>query len=53
MNKHLELVLRSLGVFLGIFFTLGWAMNKNTEVEYFTIIFSIVAAVTARTIVES
>jgi len=29
MNVHLEAVLRSLGVFLGVYFTVGWGEKSS------------------------
>ena len=45
MNIYLEIVLRSLGVFLGVFFTVGWGRKSKPVFDVFLIIFAVILAV--------
>jgi len=45
MNIYLEMILRSLGVFLGVFFTVGWGRKSKPEFDVFLIIFAVVMGV--------
>jgi hypothetical protein len=45
MNIYLEMILRSLGVFLGVFFTVGWGRKSKPVYDVFLIIFAVVLAV--------
>ena len=45
MNIYLEMILRSLGVFLGVFFTVGWGRKSKPEFDVFLIIFAVVLGV--------
>ena len=45
MNIYLEIFLRSLGVFLGVFFTIGWGRKSKPAFDIFLIIFAVVLAV--------
>ena len=45
MNIYLEALLRTLGVFLGVFFTVGWGRNSKPAFDVFLIIFAVVVAV--------
>ena len=46
MNIYLEMILRSLGVFLGVFFTVGWGRKSKPVYDVFLIIFAVVLAIT-------
>jgi hypothetical protein len=39
------MILRSLGVFLGVFFTVGWGRKSKPVYDVFLIIFAVVLAV--------
>ena len=45
MNIYLEMLLRSLGVFLGVFFTVGWGRKSKPGFDVFLIIFAVVLAI--------
>ena len=45
MNIYLEMILRSLGVFLGVFFTVGWGRKSKPAFDVFLIIFAVVLAI--------
>ena len=45
MNIYLEMLLRSLGVFLGVFFTVGWGRKSKPAFDVFLIIFAVVLAI--------
>ena len=45
MNIYLEMILRSLGVFLGVFFTIGWGRKSKPVYDVFLIISAVVLAV--------
>ena len=45
MNIYLEMVLRALGVFLGVFFTVGWGRKSKPAFDVFLILFAVVLAV--------
>jgi hypothetical protein len=45
MNIYLEMMLRSLGVFLGVFFTVGWGRKSKPAFDVFLIIFAVVLAI--------
>ena len=45
MNIYLEALLRTLGVFLGVFFTVGWGRKSKPAIDVFLIIFAVVLAV--------
>ena len=45
MNIYLEILLRALGVFLGVFFTVGWGRKSKPEFDVFLIIFAVVMGV--------
>jgi hypothetical protein len=45
MNIYLEMILRSLGVFLGVFFTVGWGRKSKPVYDVFLIIFAVVLAI--------
>ena len=45
MNIYLEMILRSLGVFLGVFFTVGWGRKSKPAFDVFLIIFAVVLGV--------
>jgi hypothetical protein len=45
MNIYLEMVLRALGVFLGVFFTVGWGRKSKPVFDVFLILFAVVLAV--------
>ena len=45
MNIYLEVLLRTLGVFLGVFFTVGWGRKSKPAMDVFLIIFAVVVAV--------
>jgi len=45
MNIYLEALLRTLGVFLGVFFTVGWGRKSKPAFDVFLIIFAVVLAV--------
>ena len=45
MNIYLEMLLRALGVFLGVFFTVGWGRKSTPAFDVFLIIFAVVLAV--------
>ena len=45
MNIYLEMILRALGVFLGVFFTVGWGRKSKPEFDVFLIIFAVVMGV--------
>ena len=41
MNIYLEMLLRALGVFLGVFFTVGWGRKSKPAFDVFLIIFAV------------
>ena len=45
MNIYLEMILRSLGVFLGVFFTIGWGRKSKPAFDIFLILFAVILAV--------
>ena len=45
MNIYLEMILRSLGVFLGVFFTIGWGRKSKPAFDIFLILFAVIIAV--------
>jgi predicted membrane chloride channel (bestrophin family) len=45
MNIYLEILLRALGVFLGVFFTVGWGRKSKPEFDVFLIIFAVVMGI--------
>jgi hypothetical protein len=45
MNIYLEMILRSLGVFLGVFFTVGWGRKSKPVYDVFLIMFAVVLAI--------
>jgi len=45
MNIYLEMLLRSLGVFLSVFFTVGWGRKSKPAFDVFLIIFAVVLAI--------
>ena len=45
MNIYLEMMLRALGVFLGVFFTVGWGRKSKPAFDVFLIIFAVVLAI--------
>ena len=45
MNIYLEAMLRTLGVFLGVFFTVGWGRKSKPAFDVFLIIFAVALAV--------
>ena len=45
MNIYLEMLLRALGVFLGVFFTVGWGRKSKPAFDVFLIIFAVVLAI--------
>ena len=45
MNIYFEALLRTLGVFLGVFFTVGWGRKSKPAFDVFLIIFAVVLAV--------
>jgi len=45
MNIYLEMMLRALGVFLGVFFTVGWGRKSKPVFDVFLIIFAVVLAI--------
>jgi hypothetical protein len=45
MNIYLEMLLRSLGVFLGVFFTIGWGRKSEPAFDVFLILLAIILAV--------
>lgn len=47
MNVYLEMLLRMIGVFLSVFFTVGWGRKSAPSFDHYFIILSVIAAVTA------
>ena len=45
MNIYLEALLRTLGVFLGVFFTVGWGRKSKPAMDVFLIVVAVVSAV--------
>jgi hypothetical protein len=45
MNIYLEVLLRTLGVFLGVFFTVGWGRKSKPAMDVFLIVVAVVSAV--------
>jgi hypothetical protein len=45
MNIYLEMLLRSLGVFLGVFFTVGWGRKSQPAFDVVLILFAIMLGV--------
>lgn len=45
MNIYLEILLRTLGVFLSVFFTVGWGRKSVPEFDAALIVFAVVLAV--------
>ena len=45
MNIYLEVLLRTLGVFLGVFFTVGWGRKRKPAMDVFLIVVAVVSAV--------
>ena len=45
MNIYLEVLLRALGVFLGVFFTVGWGRKSKPAMDVFLIVVAVVSAV--------
>ena len=45
MNIYLEMMLRALGVSLGVFFTVGWGRKSSPVFDEFLVIFAVVLAI--------
>ena len=45
MNIYLEMLLRSLGVFLSVFFTVGWGRKSKLAFDASLMIFAVVLAI--------
>ena len=45
MNVYLEILLRTLGVFLSVFFTVGWGRKSKPAFDAFLIVFAVVLAI--------
>jgi hypothetical protein len=45
MNIYLEVLLRTLGVFLGVFFTVGWGRKSKPAMDVFLIVVAVISAV--------
>jgi hypothetical protein len=45
MNIYVEMLLRTLGVFLSVFFTVGWGRKSPPAFDVFLIVFAVVLAV--------
>ena len=45
MNIYLEILLRTLGVFLSVFFTVGWGRKSPPAFDAFLIVFAVVLAI--------
>lgn len=45
MNIYLEILLRTIGVFLSVYFTIGWGKKSSPGFDEFLIITAVVAAV--------
>ena len=45
MNIYLEVLLRTIGVFLGVFFTVGWGRKSKPALDVFLIIFAVFCAI--------
>ena len=47
MNVYLEMLLRMIGVFLSVFFTVGWGRKSAPSFDHYLIILSVLSAVAA------
>jgi hypothetical protein len=45
MNIYLEVLLRTLGVFLSVYFTVGWGRKSSPVFDEFLVIFAVVLAI--------
>jgi len=45
MNIYLEVLLRTVGVFLSVFFTVGWGRKSKPSFDVFFIILAVVLAI--------
>lgn len=45
MNIQLEILLRTIGVFLSVFFTVGWGRKSKPEYDTALIVFAVVLAI--------
>ena len=48
MNIHLEAMLRTLGVFLSVYFTVGWGKSSQPAYDMYMIIAAVVIAIFLR-----
>jgi hypothetical protein len=47
MNIHLESILRSIGIFLSVFFTLQWGNNSKPKYDTYVMILCVISAIFA------
>ena len=47
MNIYLEMFLRTVGVFLSVFFTVGWGRKSSPTFDHILIIVAVVLAIVA------
>jgi len=45
MNIYLEVLLRTIGVFLSVYFTIGWGKKSPPGFDEFVIIAAVIAAI--------
>ena len=45
MNIYLEVLLRTLGIFLSVYFTVGWGRKSSPVFDEFLVIFAVVLAI--------
>jgi len=48
MNIHLEVLLRTLGVFLSVYFTVGWGKTSMPGYDLYLIIAAVILAIVLR-----
>lgn len=53
MEEKVELVLRSVSVFLSLYFTLGWGTRNTLENDIPVILFAAIAAFVTRILIDS
>jgi hypothetical protein len=48
MNIHLEALLRTMGVFLSVYFTVGWGRSSPPGYDMYMIIMAVILAIVLR-----